>query len=105
MPLTPTEAQRAADMYSAGNSYRVIAAELRRAWSDVRAAIHAAPVTVRPRGPVPRADVDDADIVHLRDVDRLSWRQIAAEVGMVPSGCRRRYARAHGAGAAERRRI
>lgn len=48
---------------------------------------------LRGRGPRGRTDVPTALIVELREVDRLSFGQIAAEVGMSVSGVKGRYRR------------
>lgn len=47
--------------------------------------------TARHRGRRKREDIDDAELVSLRDTDHLSWQEIAATIGMSRTGVRLRY--------------
>jgi hypothetical protein len=38
-----------------------------------------------------RADVHTADIIRLRDTEKLSWQTIGAKLGMSGEGVRKRY--------------
>lgn len=60
---------------------------------------HLPPENMRGRGPRTgpssrRDDVDDAEVIRLRDDEGLSWAALGAAVGMSWSGARNRYQRA-----------
>lgn len=83
--------------YDLGLSIRQLAERFQITPESVRRRIP--PEKLRGRGPArgPRAvhtDVRDDEVVHLRDVDGLSWAQLGERVGMSWSGARHRYERA-----------
>lgn len=93
-----TPAQRAARAYRAGATLREVAAERGVHESTVRGWLRAEAVAARRLGPRGRLDVADGLILGLRDVDGLSWQDVADAVGMSKSGVRSRYAVATGQG-------
>lgn len=92
MPLPPRwDVARGVELYGCGWTLTRIAAEMGVSRQNVQARLGRAGVTFRNRR---RHDVKSADIVHLRDVEGLSWRQIEAAVGMSQGTVRNRYAKA-----------
>lgn len=77
-------------MYRRGKTYRQLAARYGVGERTIRR-ILAGSVEPRRTGP-PKAPTTDEEIIRLRDEDGLSWRALAAEVGMTSSGVRKRYA-------------
>ncbi|MGH8921371.1 MAG: hypothetical protein ACRD0H_24050 [Actinomycetes bacterium] len=81
-----TEAKR---LYGLGLTTAAIAAQL---GTDPRTVQRWLGDAVRPRGPRKRPDVQDQLILELRSgCPVASFRDIAAEVGMSPTGVRNRY--------------
>lgn len=78
-------------LYEAGWSVVEVAAEVGVAPTTVYAQLKRAGVTFRT---FRRGDVATADIVRMRDQERLSWRQIEARTGMAHGAIRYRYAQA-----------
>ena len=88
--MTPQQVARAARAYRSGRTLREIAAQhgvdSKALWSAIRGR-----VDIRRRGPRGRTDVTDAQILELRDELGLSWRELAQQVEMSPTGVRARY--------------
>lgn len=87
--LTDVEEAEVVARYQAGQSTLKLAARFGVHYSTIMGALERAGVDRRPTQ-VPK-DADTATIRRLRDIEHLSWDRIAAEVGMSPSGVRKRY--------------
>ena len=88
--------QRIAEAYTAGEGINGLAQRFGCSPSGIRAALSRAGVTMRPSGGVTR-DVSSAEIVRLRDVERLGWPDISARTHLTEEMLRARYQQATGA--------
>lgn len=89
---TPGLRRRVLDDYRAGATSHELAARHRVDATTVQRWIRqAGEIELRRTGPRGRTDVPTALIVELRDVDHLSWSQVADEVRMSKTGVQTRY--------------
>lgn len=88
--MTGRDKARAVRLYRSGHTLREIAERLgvdqRTIWRVLQGRVESR--RVGPRG---RTDVTDAEIVESREVDQLSWSEIAEQTGMSRTGVRTRY--------------
>lgn len=91
MKLTKRQLDRASRLYVKGQTLREIGVLLGVDNAELGKALRSAGVHTRRRGPRGRTDVTDDQIREARDDLRLSFREVAAMVGMSFSGVKGRY--------------